>query len=309
MTVQCSGPTGRTSTTPMFFNQRRLGDGEGRQQRRDHRGAARGRRLGQRQQDADRLLDRRARRRRDDAEARRSHRPTTSSTPDCDHVADAGPARRQRRGRDRLRVHRRRRLSPARVRRRDEQALRDVAREHRRTHVPGRLPRGVGHARRRTPTRCAAISARAPTPPAFRSRRCCSPPTRSRPATSITRSASSCRTIGSSAATCGRRPTGRTRPAAPAAPSYGVHLRLRADYPVDSLPSEGAKVVARAMQKYGMYHADGGNIALTAQSDRHTTAKWDGLLDPHDLAALQGRRTSRSSTTARMIPLTVRLHA
>ncbi len=71
------------------------------------------------------------------------------------------------------------------------------------------------------------------------------------------------------------------------APYYGVHLRLRADYPIDSLPSEGAKVVARAMQKYGMYHADGGNIALTAQSDRHTTAKWSGLLGSHDLAALK----------------------
>lgn len=69
-------------------------------------------------------------------------------------------------------------------------------------------------------------------------------------------------------------------------PYYGVHLRLRADYPVDSLPSEGAKVVARALQRYGMYHADGGNIALTAMSDRRTTAKWDGLLDPHDLADL-----------------------
>ncbi len=71
------------------------------------------------------------------------------------------------------------------------------------------------------------------------------------------------------------------------APSYGAHLRLRADYPIDTLPSEGAKVVARALQKYGMYHADGGNIALTAQSDRYTTAKWDGLLGPRDLAALQ----------------------
>ena len=71
------------------------------------------------------------------------------------------------------------------------------------------------------------------------------------------------------------------------APAYGVHLRLRADYPIDSLPSEGAKVIARAMQKYGMYHADGGNIALTAQSDRYTTAKWDGLLDAHDLSALR----------------------
>jgi len=71
------------------------------------------------------------------------------------------------------------------------------------------------------------------------------------------------------------------------APAYGVHLRLRADYPVDSLPSEGAKVVARALQKYGMYHADGGNIALTAQSDTNTTAKWDGLLAPRDLSALK----------------------
>ncbi|HVV86189.1 MAG TPA: hypothetical protein VHE35_24205 [Kofleriaceae bacterium] len=71
------------------------------------------------------------------------------------------------------------------------------------------------------------------------------------------------------------------------APYYGVHLRLRGDYPIDSLPSEGAKVVARALQRYGMYHADGGNIALTAQSDRHTAAKWDGLLDSHDLAALR----------------------
>jgi serine/threonine-protein kinase len=70
------------------------------------------------------------------------------------------------------------------------------------------------------------------------------------------------------------------------APSYGVHLRLRADYPIASL-KPGAQVVARAMQKYGMYHADGGNIALTADSDRHTTAKWAGLLGPTDLAALK----------------------
>jgi len=71
------------------------------------------------------------------------------------------------------------------------------------------------------------------------------------------------------------------------APSYGVHLRLRADYPIASLPSEGARVVARAMQRFGMYHADGGNIALTAQSDRYTTAKWEGLLGPRDLSALR----------------------
>ncbi len=70
------------------------------------------------------------------------------------------------------------------------------------------------------------------------------------------------------------------------APAYGVQLRLRADYPVDQL-SPGAQVVARAMQRYGMYHADGGNIALTAQTDRHTAAKWSGLLGATDLDALQ----------------------
>jgi serine/threonine-protein kinase len=63
-------------------------------------------------------------------------------------------------------------------------------------------------------------------------------------------------------------------------------LRLRADYPVDSLPSEGAKVIARALQKYGMYHADGGEYALTAVSDRYSTAKWAGLLGEDDLNEL-----------------------
>jgi hypothetical protein len=71
------------------------------------------------------------------------------------------------------------------------------------------------------------------------------------------------------------------------APYYGVHLRLRADFPLASLPNDGARTVARAMQKYGMYHADGGNIALTARSDQRTTHKWDGLLGPRDLAAIK----------------------
>jgi serine/threonine-protein kinase len=80
----------------------------------------------------------------------------------------------------------------------------------------------------------------------------------------------------------GTRTTG-----AGAAPAYGVHLRLKPGFDIDSLPTEGAKVVARALQKYGMYHADGGQIALTAQSDRGTAAKWDGLLGPRDLASLK----------------------
>jgi hypothetical protein len=71
------------------------------------------------------------------------------------------------------------------------------------------------------------------------------------------------------------------------APPYGARLRLRADYPLQNLPNEAARTVARAMQKYGILLADGGTIALTAQSDRFTTAKWNGLLGPLDLRSLQ----------------------
>jgi len=70
------------------------------------------------------------------------------------------------------------------------------------------------------------------------------------------------------------------------APPYGVHLRLSAQFDVEALPTEGARVVARALQRYGMYHADGGEYALTAVSDRHTTAKWAGVLGESDLEAL-----------------------
>ena len=73
------------------------------------------------------------------------------------------------------------------------------------------------------------------------------------------------------------------------APPYGARLRLRADFPLESLPNEGARVVARAMMKYGIILADGGNIALTARSDRFSTVKWGGLLGPRDLGTLRPR--------------------
>jgi hypothetical protein len=38
-----------------------------------------------------------------------------------------------------------------------------------------------------------------------------------------------------------------------------------------------AQVVLRTMQRYGIVLSDGGNIALTFESDRHTTAKWAAL--------------------------------
>jgi serine/threonine-protein kinase len=36
-----------------------------------------------------------------------------------------------------------------------------------------------------------------------------------------------------------------------------------------------------------MFLADAGQIALTAQSDRFTAARWTGLLDTRDLAAIR----------------------
>lgn len=70
------------------------------------------------------------------------------------------------------------------------------------------------------------------------------------------------------------------------APAYGARLRLRSDYPLESLPNDGARVVARALQSYGMFLSDGGTITLTARSDQFTVTKWNGLLGPHDLTDL-----------------------
>ncbi len=67
---------------------------------------------------------------------------------------------------------------------------------------------------------------------------------------------------------------------------YGSRLRLRADYPVDSL-GENAQVIARALQRYGMILADGGQMALTAESDLFSEHSWAELgIDSYALAAI-----------------------
>jgi serine/threonine-protein kinase len=72
------------------------------------------------------------------------------------------------------------------------------------------------------------------------------------------------------------------------APPYGVRFRLRADYPLASLPSAGARTVARAMQDHGIVLSDGGNIALTFANDRFSTHKWaDVGVGAGSLQALQ----------------------
>lgn len=73
----------------------------------------------------------------------------------------------------------------------------------------------------------------------------------------------------------------------PDAPPYGVRFRLRKDFPLGALPSDGARVVAKALQKYGMILSDGGNVALTATNDTYTVHKWTEVgVDAHSLGAL-----------------------
>jgi hypothetical protein len=71
------------------------------------------------------------------------------------------------------------------------------------------------------------------------------------------------------------------------APPYGAHFRLKASYDLSQL-TPAAQVVARAMQRYGMFLADGGNIALTAQNDLDTKAKYADLdFDTRSLQTLK----------------------
>lgn len=71
------------------------------------------------------------------------------------------------------------------------------------------------------------------------------------------------------------------------APPMGARFRLKASFDMDKL-TPAAQVVARAMQKYGMFLSDGGNIALTAQSDADTKAKYADMdFGPHDLQDLK----------------------
>lgn len=87
------------------------------------------------------------------------------------------------------------------------------------------------------------------------------------------------------------------------APSYGSRFRLRADYELATLPSEGARVVARALQTYGMVMSEGWSAAISAQTDRTTAAKWSGLLVAEDLRGLRPQDFEIFQTGA-PIPLT-----
>lgn len=55
---------------------------------------------------------------------------------------------------------------------------------------------------------------------------------------------------------------------------YGSRLRLRSDFPMANY-HPAARVILNTFMRYGMVLSDGGNVALTAESDLYTTAQWD----------------------------------
>jgi serine/threonine-protein kinase len=87
----------------------------------------------------------------------------------------------------------------------------------------------------------------------------------------------------------------------------GARLRLRGDYPLDTLPNDAARVVARTLQHYGMYLADGGNIFISATTDTADLIGNSivGALRPHDFAMVGGgRRVGRHDYDCGHLPIT-----
>jgi serine/threonine-protein kinase len=71
------------------------------------------------------------------------------------------------------------------------------------------------------------------------------------------------------------------------APPMGARFRLKSSFNMSKL-TPAAQVVARAMQKYGMFLSDGGEIALTAQNDADTKSKYADMdFGSHDLQDLK----------------------
>lgn len=70
---------------------------------------------------------------------------------------------------------------------------------------------------------------------------------------------------------------------------YGARLRLRADFDRSRIESAGGQVLVTALQTYGMFLADGGNVALMGESDRRSAVAWKDVLEggPHALRGIE----------------------
>jgi hypothetical protein len=71
---------------------------------------------------------------------------------------------------------------------------------------------------------------------------------------------------------------------------YGARLRLRADYDLTTLPNDAARAVAKALQTYGMFLADGGNIYISATTEASSAISGGdmGALMPNDFEMIDG---------------------
>lgn len=88
---------------------------------------------------------------------------------------------------------------------------------------------------------------------------------------------------------------------------YGARLRLRGNYDLASLPNANARVVAKALQTYGMYLADGGNIYISATTDASDLINNSILaaLKPSDFQMVDGgARIDAASQDCKHVPVT-----
>jgi serine/threonine-protein kinase len=88
---------------------------------------------------------------------------------------------------------------------------------------------------------------------------------------------------------------------------YGARLRLRADYPLASLPNDNARIVAKGLQTYGMYLADGGNIYISATTDASDLINNAILskLTPSDFEMIDGgTRIDATTQDCKHVPIT-----
>jgi serine/threonine-protein kinase len=71
---------------------------------------------------------------------------------------------------------------------------------------------------------------------------------------------------------------------------YGSRLRLRNDYDLTTLPNDAARTVAKALQTYGMFLTDGGNIYISATTDASDAIGGSdlGAFRPNDFQIVDG---------------------
>jgi serine/threonine-protein kinase len=88
---------------------------------------------------------------------------------------------------------------------------------------------------------------------------------------------------------------------------YGARLRLRANYDLAALPNAHARTVAKALQTYGMYLSDGGNIYVSATTDAVDLINNSILaaLEPSDFEMVDGgARIDAGSQDCKHVPIT-----